>query len=362
MADLTADDIRAAVAAGVLSEAQAARLIAIAEARRGFRLNMSDDDEPFELFKGFSEIFVTVGLALLTGGFVALSIVLGNPFSVPIITLVLSFLFARYFTLKRRMTLPSVFLATSFAASALWLISSIVGTFDMAVASDNLLTFLLTGAALVGYFLVYRVPFTLFLVGLCGVGSAFSLTGILFPGTLNGAGLFGQGSWKSLTDLGTNPVASLTLLLFGIVAFAAAMRFDLRDPHRISRNAANAFWLHILAAPAIVNVVTVSLLNIGGTAGYLLAALALAIITVVALIIDRRSFLTAGIIYIGSILTWAMGAANVDTGWGFVWTLLLMGAFITAIGSWWTQLRARIMAMLPDSTLKSRLPPTSEAT
>jgi len=362
MAELSADDIRAAVAAGVLSEAQAARLIAIAEARRGFRLNMGNDDEPFELFKGFSEIFVTVGLALLMGGFVALSVVVTSMLLVPVITLLLSVVFARYFTLKRRMTLPSVFLASSFAFSAMWMVSRLLVSSNPGSHVDTLIASLATGAMLIGYFAIFRVPFTLFLVGLCGIGVAFSVAGILFPGAMLDVGLFAGDGWKSLTDLGTNPVASLTLLLFGIVAFAAAMRFDLRDPHRISRNAANAFWLHILAAPAIVNVVTVSLLNIGGTAGYLLAALALAIITVVALIIDRRSFLTAGIIYIGSILTWAMGAANVDTGWGFVWTLLLMGAFITAIGSWWTQLRARIMAMLPDSTLKSRLPPTSEAT
>jgi len=360
MADLTADDIRAAVAAGVLSEAQATRLIAIAGARRGFRLNMGDDDEPFELFKGFSEIFVTVGLILLTGGFIALSLVLTNLIAVPIITLVLSVVFARYFTLKRRMTLPSIYLAASFAFSAMWLVSRLLIAPQPVSQLDSLIAFAATGALLIGYFAVFRVPFTLFLVGLCGIGVAFSLAGVLFPDSLSGVSVFARGGWKSLTDLGTNPVASMTLLLFGIVAFAFAMRFDLRDPHRISRNAANAFWLHILAAPAIVNVVTASLLNIGGTAGYVLAALALVVITAVALIIDRRSFLTAGIIYIGIILAWAMSAANVDAGWGFVWTLLLMGAFITATGTWWTQLRARIMAMLPDSALKSKLPPYSE--
>ncbi len=363
MADLTADDIRAAVAAGVLSEAQATRLIAIAEARRGFRLNMGDDDEPFELFKGFSEIFVTVGLALLSGGFVFLSIVLTNFFVVPVTTLVLSVVFAGYFTLRRRMTLPSIYLAFTFAFSAMWLVSRLLmipRNLDPFSPLDILIIFLVTSALLIGYFAIFRVPFTLFLVGLCGIGVAFSLAGVLFPDSLSGVDILAHGGWNSLTDLGTNPIASMTLLLFGIIAFAFAMRFDLRDPHRISRNAANAFWLHILAAPAIVNVVTVSLLNVGGTAGYLLAALALAIITLIALIIDRRSFLTAGIIYIGTILAWAMSAANVDAGWGFVWTLLLMGAFITATGTWWTQLRARIMAMLPDSALKSKLPPYSE--
>jgi hypothetical protein len=60
------DDLRAAVAAGVLSEAQAARLAALAQSRRGARENLAPGDEPFELFKGFNEIFIVVGLVILT--------------------------------------------------------------------------------------------------------------------------------------------------------------------------------------------------------------------------------------------------------------------------------------------------------
>ena len=58
MADFNTDDIRAAVAANVLTEEQASRLTIFAESRLGFRNHMDADDEPFELFKGFAEIFV----------------------------------------------------------------------------------------------------------------------------------------------------------------------------------------------------------------------------------------------------------------------------------------------------------------
>ncbi|MHA1127528.1 MAG: hypothetical protein ACTSRN_01085, partial [Alphaproteobacteria bacterium] len=120
------------------------------------------------------------------------------------------------------------------------------------------------------------------------------------------------------------------------------------------------FWLHILAAPAIVNVVALSLLNLDGTMGYSLAATALVVIALVALVIDRRSFLTAGIVYIGIILAWALGSGS-DGDWSIAATLLVMGAFITALGTWWVQLRAVLMRVLPNFPLKNRLPPYQEA-
>jgi hypothetical protein len=69
MTGVTRDDIRAAVASGTLSEAQAASLIVLAEERAGVRTHMTGLDEPFELFKGFNEIFIVVGLTILYLGF-----------------------------------------------------------------------------------------------------------------------------------------------------------------------------------------------------------------------------------------------------------------------------------------------------
>ena len=65
MADpsLTPEDLRAAVATGHLTEAQAAGLIALAQARAGRRAATPKIDEPFELFRGFNEIFGLVEAA-----------------------------------------------------------------------------------------------------------------------------------------------------------------------------------------------------------------------------------------------------------------------------------------------------------
>jgi hypothetical protein len=49
-AKLSTDDMRSAVQAGIVTEAQAATLIAHAQARMGYRNAMLADEEPFEFF------------------------------------------------------------------------------------------------------------------------------------------------------------------------------------------------------------------------------------------------------------------------------------------------------------------------
>ncbi|MFQ5438434.1 MAG: hypothetical protein ACE5DK_06345 [Paracoccaceae bacterium] len=358
MAELSTDDIRASVAAGVIDESQAASVLAVAQDRRGYRSHMSDEDEPFELFRGFSEIFVTVGLALLSSGLIGLSLALGNPLAVPFVSIVISVLFAVYFTRRRRMTLPSIFLATTFGGAVLMTFALFVPSFFAeGSAVPGLIVPVLTAVALLVYFRSFLVPFTMFLVGLCGIAAAYGAAGLVVPGVFTGSlRAFGQ----NYLDLGGSPVLALTLLVFGLLTFGAAMSFDLRDPFRVSRHAASGFWLHILAAPAIVNVVSASLIGIGGAGGYLLAAGALCLVALVALIIDRRSFLTAGIIYFGVILGWTISSANIGENWKFIWILLIMGAFITTLGAFWVSMRGAVMRSLPDFPGKTRLPPYQE--
>ena len=98
-----------------------------------------------------------------------------------------------------------------------------------------------------------------------------------------------------------------------------------------------------------------TLLNTGGNGGIGLLSLALLAITVLALVIDRRSFLTAAIAYIAIVIAWVAGDSADFGTWAFI--LILLGALITAIGTWWVQLRAAVMRVLPDFPGKSRLPP-----
>ena len=114
---LTPEDLRAAVAAGILTEAQAASLSALANDRAGKRATLPSEDEPFEFFRGFSEIFISIGLVILLSGATALLTVIGGFFVltlVPLATAAIAWWWATYFTLKRRMTLPSMVLAAAY--------------------------------------------------------------------------------------------------------------------------------------------------------------------------------------------------------------------------------------------------------
>ena len=75
--------------------------------------------------------------------------------------------------------------------------------------------------------------------------------------------------------------------------------------------------------------------------------MALALIAVLALVIDRRVFLTAAIAYIAIVIGWIVRGEDGDfASWIFV--LILLGAVITALGTWWVPLRAALMRALPD--------------
>ena len=347
------DDLRSAVAAGLISEAQAAGVIAHGDARAGKRANMAGEDEPFELFRGFADIFVSVGLVLLLSGILGIARLMTDNVFVPVFAAGLCWLFARYFTLRRRMTLPSIVLVTGFGISAaflaafLWAIPA--GDLDGPLAA--LVVGGLTMAALLLYYRTFKVPFTLFLVGLAGLAVVLGVTNSIVPDRWE------SGDFTSILDLRQGSGLAIGMLVFGIGAFIGGMWFDMRDPHRLGRWSASGFWLHMLAAPALVNTIVLTLYNVGGSTGYVLMALALALIAVLALVIDRRSFLTAGIGYLGLLIAWAVGQGAAGTS--PVLILLILGATITALGTWWVPLRAQLMGALPDFPGKSSLPPYS---
>lgn len=347
---MTSEDLRAAVAAGILSEAQAASLSALANDRAGKRASLPSEDEPFEFFRGFSEIFISIGLVILLSGVTALLAAFGG-FAlltlVPLGTALIAWWWAGYFTLKRRMTLPSMVLATAYGTGIVIFVFTLLGQGGTEMRATSILGFLASAFAMMLWYRRFRLPFAAFLTGGALLGAIYSVT----ASASNLVDLAGAGGYQALFDLGESPAFATATLIFGIGAFLTGMWFDTRDPHRLGRHSATAFWCHLLAAPALVNTVAVTLLNGGGT-GFL--AIALVLITALALVIDRRSFLTAAIAYIAIVIAWVMGEGG-GTSWIFV--LLILGGFITAIGTWWVQLRAWLMGVLPDFPGKSRLPP-----
>jgi len=180
---VTRDDLRAAVASGVIDEAQAVSLQTLSDRRMGYRANMVGDDEPFELFKGFAEIFVTVGLGLLMAGFFGLTAILGDLAMIPVTMMALAFVLALYFTKKRRMTLPSIALCIAFA-TGLTLLADTLVTGSTPLEPDSTRKRILGGAGMIAmafYFRVFRLPFAMFVFGLFGLVFITGVAALFVP-------------------------------------------------------------------------------------------------------------------------------------------------------------------------------------
>lgn len=345
------DDIRASVAAGILTERQAASLTALAHSRRGAREGLHPGDEPFELFKGFNEIFIIVGLLILSLGWAGL---ISAVFDTQIIGLryaalwygipggVVLWLLSEYFIWRRRMVGPAIALSILFAINAgATLIAYFANPFMIGQLDLSSLQFPLamTTIAVAAFWLRFRVPFAMAMIAVS----------LFFVAMM--AAAINQGSPESATDIfllsAGGPFAWITLGL-GIAIFAAAMAFDMSDPHRVTRRAANGFWLHVVAAPAMVNTIALSLIDDEN----LIALLAfLAVIAVIAMIIDRRSFLITAIGYVVAV------AGTVFGGDGIATTILALGIILLILGAFWEKFRAQLLRRLPSFIPLHRLPP-----
>jgi hypothetical protein len=346
---LDKDDIRAAVASNILTEPQAASLMALADRRRGTRENMDGLDEPFELFRGFNEVFIVIGLVILYSGWMGLtgiSLLLsdnenGSTLVYGVISVIVTYVLTRYFTVKRRMVAPSIMLVVLMMLSGLQIGASLANLMGFSGASMLACAVTLSTLLLAAYYFMFRIPVTVFFIAL----GVFVVTGALV--VQGGVNTPSPSDFFMLTNNG--PYAYITIIL-GLIGLAIALRFDMSDPHRVTRRASSGFWLHVVAAPAIVNTVALTLLEGGGIASQIILLGFLAMMAVFAMIIDRRSFLVAGIGYIV-----ALAITILDGNAAIV--ILILGLGLVFLGAKWEGLRARIMDALPSFPGKDKLPP-----
>lgn len=358
------DTVRKAVELGILNTAQAEELSRLALAS-DTSVRLPRDDEPFEVFSGFSDIFIAVGLLLSFTGVGYLTKVMivraGGALFMSVIatlaTMALIWLLAEYFTRRRRMTLPSIVLATLFARdSAILFITFAAPNYGGLDISPKWYVVAIAGgsmAMMLVYYRRFRLPFATFLIGIFGGLVMFAMASLLNPDMF----AFRPGYRLSTVvfDLRSSPAAAVTTLLFGLAAFAAAMHFDLRDPDRVTRNSASAFWLHLLAAPALVNTLAFTLYQIGGPVGYATTVMMVLLAAFLALVINRRSFLTAGLVYVGALITIALHST--DVVWSSMLVVLFLGLLVTGLGTWWSSIRSLLLRKLPGAAWKARLPP-----
>ena len=345
-------DLKAAVGSGLLSEAQAASLVSLSHSRRGARENLSIGDEPFELFKGFNEIFIVVGLIILASGwyavtglrfFASVNNVQSYAAGVAGIGAVTLWALSEYFVRFRRMVAPAIALSILFAGNAALGFTGFFSEPFMVAQNDYSsvpLPLLYATLALGVFWWRFRVPFALAMIAL-----GLFATSVVFAASRSGP-------VETISDLfllsAGGPFGWITLVL-GLVVLAVAMLFDMSDPHRVTRRSANGFWLHVIAAPMLVNTIALTLLD-GGSTIALTGVLAL--FAIVAIIIDRRSFLITAIGY-----SVALGFTVMEQN-GAAWTVLMLGIALLVLGAFWEWIRARLLGLCAGFLPLNRLPPS----
>jgi len=349
------NDLKAAVSAGIVSEKQAASLISLSHSRNRARENLATGDEPFELFKGFNEIFIVIGLVILAIGWSTVAGIayvdsINNPQQAAIpfglAGTVVIWLLSEYFIRRRRMVAPAIALSVLFAGNAAFSLTAYFAQPFMVAQEDFSslpLPFALGTVALLIYWFRFRVPFAMAMIAV-----GLFIVAILLAASESGT----PSSFSDLFLLSAGgPFAWITLAL-GFAVFVFAMVFDMSDPHRVTRRSANAFWLHVVAAPALVNTLALSLLSTQAATSNITLAFVLFVFALIAVIIDRRSFLIAAIGYVVALATTVFGGEGAAT------SILLLGIALLLLGAFWEKIRARLLTILPSFIPLHRLPPS----
>ncbi|MGP8233318.1 MAG: hypothetical protein ACLQL2_11760 [Methylovirgula sp.] len=366
-----------AVARNILTAAQAEELRALARAEAPAYppplpppppLPASDsyavDDEKLRFVAGFADIFVTMGLGFFFGAaYYLLSLYVAKP-EVWALTAIFAWLLAEFFTRQHRMALPSIVLLAIFATAVFRAVIDLspavvsepmFAPFDMGAAPRDWPLYWLGGSAPVVieaglatalatsvYYWRFRVPITI----AAGVGAlvAASLAGILvlFP------------------NLDAHVFDAIALVL-GLGVFALAMHFDLSDPARQTRRADIAFWLHLLAAPLIVQSLIGALRHsraIDTTFAFTILGV-FVVLGIVSLVIDRRALLASGLAYAGGAFGVLIGQTALADKAGAI-TILLLGLFVLLLSAGWRPLRGELLNILPESFVQNLPHPRSQ--
>lgn len=354
-------EIESAVAAGTLApEAAAALRMHVSSIRNA----PGADEEQFRLVTGFNDIFVAIaGIVVLVGaGWLGGSIA---PWLVGLAVAAAAWGMAEYFTLRRRMALPSIIFVLAFVGglyfAGLALYPYIAGPqpyggglfWSAFMTAGSSRTFLLVQAAsaavVVGacwaHWRRFAVPITIAV----GVGAIARLGFTLIAA----AAYPNVGQWL----LGV-------VLLGGIVIFGYAMWWDMQDRARRTRRADVAFWLHLAASPLIVHpifaLIGINLVMRGGdnaTGASVAAVLAIVIylvLAVVALTVDRRAILVSALAYVLVAAIFLVSRIG-TSGAAFAVAIIVIGSSLLMLSAFWQALRRALLPRLPVA-ITARVP------
>ena len=329
---ITADDVKDAVAAGVLPQQYAqALLVFVAQSKQS---SSQPDEESFRFIRSFNDVFVTIAIALVL--FALNSLLSGISASVSMLAIAAaSWAMAEYFTRRRRMAFPSIVLLGAFVVSVFFGVAEVLNLsakvpYEGTAAAVGAIA---AAAAAGAHWLRFHVPITV-AAGMAAL--------VVFA-----MAMFSVDSTPSVVMLGG-----------GLATLVVAMIFDSKDRQRLTRKADIAFWLHMLAAPLIVHGMFTILGILTGSLSSTQAGAVLAFYAafgLLALVIDRRALLVSSLIYVlyaASTLIASSGFRDYSSGI----TALAIGVFLLLLSAGWPHLRAQVVKVMPQA-VRDLVPP-----
>ena len=343
-------DLQSAVAAGVLPAGAAD---ALRSHVTGMRSAPVADEEHFRLVTGFNDIFVTIAAIILLVAVAGIGQSITDALAGAFVAIA-AWGLAEFFTLKRRMALPSIVLLLAFTGG----VAAALGAGIENSVGDDLEgrtgTLMVGAVALVTAFATwlhwrrFQVPITV----AAGTAAVAATVVALILAAINPS--------EEMRE----QTAMAIVLIAGLAVFAVAMRWDMSDRSRETRRSDVAFWLHLLAAPMIAHplfwilgVTQGEAIGAGAAFGVVAVYVAMGL---VALAIDRRALLVSALAYVLVALTFLFQQFGV-VELNVALTALVIGSALLTLSAFWSPIRRFVVDKLPGS-LQVKLPVTHLAT
>jgi hypothetical protein len=330
--------------------------MAVSSETREDDANPLEDTEAPRFIRGFHDILITIGIIVLMVG-------LRGLFSV-YVQLPVIIVLAEILVRRQRLALPAVVLTSALVywIGTVVIVHHALGSLAGFDSLPGVMLMLLPFPPLLGLFYWrYRVPLSLALLLLSLF--ALAIAGIFY--------VVGRMEGPSVRQ-DVSSLLSLCILSLGALSmFTVAMYFDLKDPLRVTRNSDVAFWMHLATAPALLYT-TIMLIFwlqvekvgvdptqlIPGFESYSQAPIIVGIVLImmlVGVIIDRRAFVTSGLISLGVAIGSILRQSQAEFSTAGFAALLIVGLLVLTIGVGWPHLRRLVVGRLP-SAVQARLP------
>ncbi len=348
MAETLRESLTAAAEAGIITASQVEPLASFVEVRAASPANVAadvpnqeEDSEIPRFIRGYHDILITIGIVVVLIGLGGLATIYAAVAAIVVL--------AEIFVYRQRLALPSFALTIAFAICTGWMIVNldrdyISGEMSALSASSPHLAALAAAecVALALFYWRYRVPVAFAALTIAGV---VTVTGLAL------SGLYGGGDFSLY--------GNTLLLISGVVLVGIAIRFDILDPKRIYARSDIAFWLYLVAVPAILKGIFGSV-QPQTTNGAALVIAVVALMMILGLLLDRRAFVTAGLVYLGYAFAALIGKntgllGGIATSNTVLWILVAIGLIVLTVGFGWRFFRQHLLSGLPVP-LRARLP------